>query len=147
MRNKECTMNKPAVADRAFSASVRCLGVLLAVMFPLAEPVLGDGFHGTSADGVQSKGSSDNPSTFPPVGSHREDSPLIGGGVRTPPDIGASGTASSTPPVRTESPTNETQILPDVSPVPTHPSAPEKAPVEENKPLGQPQHLQKMHEK
>lgn len=140
-------MKKPAVADQVFRASLRCLGLMLAVMFPLAEPVLGDGFHETSADGIQSKGCSEHQSTSPPVGDNTEDTPLIGGGVRTPPDIGASGTASSTPPVRTESPTDEPQILPDVSPVPTHPSNPESAPVKESEPLGQPNHLQKTPEK
>lgn len=125
-------MKKPAPADKVFSISLHCLGLLLVLGFYLAEPVLGDSVQDTSSDGSQSNGHSHNPSG--------EDSPLIGGGVRTPPDIGASGTASSTPPVRTESPTDEPQILPEVSPVPTHPSTPEKAPVKESKPLGQPNH-------
>lgn len=140
-------MKKPTVADQVFKASLRCVGLMLAVMFPLAEPVLGDGSHEASADGIHFKGSSENQSTSPPVGDNTEDSPLIGGGVRTPPDIGASGTASSTPPVRTESPTDEPQILPDVSPVPTNPSDPEMAPVKESEPLGQPNHFKKTPEK
>lgn len=48
-----------------------------------------------------------------------KDSPLIGGGIKRPPDIGAAGTASPTPPVRTESPTDEPDLLPDQSPVPS----------------------------
>lgn len=125
-------MKKPAHADKVFIVSLRCLGFLLAMAFFLADAALG-------ADGIQSNGHSNNPSG--------EESPLIGGGVRTPPDIGASGTSSSTTPVRTESPTDEPQILPDVSPVPTDPSTPEKAPVKESEPLGQPDHLQKTPEK
>ena len=121
-------MKKPANADNAFIVSLRCLGLMFALAFSLADAALG-------ADGIQSNGHSNNPSG--------EDSPLIGGGVRTPPDIGASGTSSSTPPVRTESPTDEPQVLPDVSPVPTDPSTPEKAPVKESEPLGQPSQLQK----
>lgn len=127
-------MKKPARADKVFFVSLRCLGFLLAMAFFLAEAALGDSFQDTSSDGIQN-----NPSG--------EDSPLIGGGVRTPPDIGASGTSSSTPPVRTESPTDEPHILPDVSPVPTDPSTPEKAPVKESEPLGQPDQLQKTPEK
>ncbi|MEO6203158.1 MAG: hypothetical protein ABIU05_22055 [Nitrospirales bacterium] len=139
-------MKNPAVADQVFRASLRCLGLMLTVMFLLAGPVLGDGFQETSADGIQSKGSSENQSTFPPVGGDRADSPLIGGGVRTPPDIGASGTASSTPPVRTESPTGEPQILPEVSPVPAYPSDPGNPSATETQPLGQPDHLKKRKE-
>ncbi len=139
-------MKNPAVADQVFRASLRCLGLMFAVMPPLAETVLGNGFDETSAE-IQSQGRSENQSTFPSVGGDREDSPLIGGGVRTPPDIGASGTASSTPPVRTESPTGDPQILPDVSTVPTDPSNPEMAPIKENEPLGQPNHLKKTPEK
>lgn len=127
-------MKKPAHADKVFSISLRCVGLLLVMVFPLADPVLGDSFQDTSSDGSQSNGHSHNPSG--------EESPLIGGGVRMPPDIGASGTASSTPPVRTESPTDEPKILPDASPVPTHPLGPESAPVKESEPLGQPNHLQ-----
>lgn len=125
-------MKKPAHADKVFIISLRYLGFLLAMAFFLADAALG-------ADGIQSNGHSTNPSG--------EESPLIGGGVRTPPDIGASGTSSSTPPVRTESPTDEPHILPDVSPVPTDPSTPEKAPVKESEPLGQPDQLQKTPEK
>ncbi|MFZ1747472.1 MAG: hypothetical protein WBO24_18325 [Nitrospirales bacterium] len=128
-------MKEPAHADKVFSVCLRCLGFMLVMVFPLAEPVLGDSFQDTSSDRIQSNGHSKNPST--------EHSPLIGGGVRTPPDIGASGTASSTPPVRAESPTDQSQIFPDVSPVPMHPSTPERAPVKESEPLGQPTHLQK----
>ena len=75
-----------------------------------------------------------------------EGSPVIGGGVRKPPDIGAAGTASSTPPVRTESPTDEPAIIPDVSPVPTHPSDTDSSPVPDGQPLGQPDHLKKKQE-
>ena len=110
-----------------------------AMAFFLAEAALGDSLQDTSSDGTQSNGHSNN--------KFGEDSPLIGGGVRTPPDIGASGTASSTPPVRSESPTDEPHILPDVSPVPRHPSIPEKAPVKESEPLGQPDQFQKTPEK
>ncbi len=128
-------MNKPALADMDLSVSLCCLGVMLAGVFSLAQPVFGKNVQNTSSEEIHSNGHSKHPSTG--------DSPLIGGGVRTPSDIGASGTASSTPPVRTESPTDEPQVLPDVSPVPTHPSVPERAPVKESAPLGQPNHLQK----
>lgn len=133
-------MKKPAHANTVCIVLLRCLGLMFALAFSLGEEVaLGDSFQSTSSDGIQSNGNSNDPSG--------EDSPLIGGGVRTPPDIGASGTASPTPPVRSESPTDEPQILPDISPVPTHPSTPEKAPVKESEPLGQPNHLQKTPEK
>jgi hypothetical protein len=132
-------MKNPAHADKVFVVSVRCLGFLLAMAFFLAEAALGDNFQVTSADGIQDNSHSGHPSG--------EDSPLIGGGVRTPPDIGASGTSSSTPPVRTESPTDEPHIVPDVSPVPPDPSTPEKAPFKESEPLGQPDQLQKSPEK
>ncbi|GJL58266.1 MAG: hypothetical protein NPIRA03_11230 [Nitrospirales bacterium] len=128
-------MNKPALADLDLSVSLCCVGVMLVRVFLLAKPVLGKNVQDTSSDEIQSNGHSQQPSAA--------DSPLIGGGVRTPSDIGASGTSSSTPPVRTESPTDEPQVLPDVSPVPTHPSVPERAPVKESAPLGQPHHLQK----
>ncbi|GJL68598.1 MAG: hypothetical protein NPIRA06_12330 [Nitrospirales bacterium] len=128
-------MKKPAHADKVFIVSLRCLCVMFAIAFSLPEVALGENSQDTSSDGIQSNGHSNNTSG--------EDSPLIGGGVRTPPDIGASGTASSTPPVRTESPTDEPEILPDVSPVPTDPSTPEKARVKESEPLGQPNQLQK----
>ncbi len=132
-------MKKPAHADKVFIVSLRCLGFMLGVAFSLADAALGDSLQDTYSDGIQSNGHSNNPSG--------EDSPLIGGGVRTPPDIGASGTASSTPPVQSESPTDEPHILPDVSPVPMHPSIPEKAPVKESEPLGQPNQFQKTPEK
>ncbi|WNM56680.1 hypothetical protein [Candidatus Nitrospira allomarina] len=128
-------MKNPAHADKVCIVSLRCLGLIFAVVFSLTEAALGDSLQETSSGGIQSNGHSTNPSG--------EDSPLIGGGVRTPPDIGASGTSSSTPPVRTESPTDEPKILPDVSPLPTDPSTPEKAPVKESEPLGQPNQLQK----
>ncbi len=140
-------MKKQAVALQVSRASLCGIGLMLAMIFPLAEPVLGDGFPEASTDGIQSKGSSENQTTPPPGGDKTEDSLLIGGGVRTPPDIGASGTSSSTPPVRTESPTDEPQIFPDVSHVPTHPSDPESAPGKESEPLGQPNHFKTMPEK
>ena len=132
-------MKKPAHADKVFSISLCCLGFLLAITFSLEDTALGDSFQDIPSDGIQSNGHSNNTSG--------EDSPLIGGGVRMPPDIGASGTSSSTPPVRSESPTDEPHILPDVSPVPRHPSIPEKAPVKESEPLGQPDQFQKTPEK
>ena len=128
-------MKKPAHADKVCIGFLCCLGLMFAMAFSLSEAALGDSLQNTSSGGIQSNGHSNNPSG--------EDSPLIGGGVRTPPDIGASGTSSSTPPVRTESPTDEPNILPNVSPVPTDPSTPEKAPVKESEPLGQPNQLQK----
>ncbi|WNM62676.1 hypothetical protein [Candidatus Nitrospira neomarina] len=132
-------MKQPAHADQVFILSLCCLGFMVALALPLVEPALGDSGQDTSSGGIQSDDHSKNPSG--------EDSPLIGGGVRIPPDIGASGTSSSTPPVRTESPTDEPDILPDASPVPTDPSIPEKAPVKESEPLGQPKQLEKTPEK
>ncbi len=132
-------MKKPAHADKVFIVSLCCLGFMVGLAFPLVEPALGDSAQDTSSYGLQSDDHSKNPSG--------EDSPLIGGGVRTPPDIGASGTSSSTPPVRTESPTDELHILPDVSPVPTDSLIPEKAPVKESEPLGQPNQLEETPEK
>ena len=83
-----------------------------------------------------------------------EESPVLGGGVRNPPDIGMAGTASPTPPVRTESPTDEPDILPPASPSLPHPSDSTVAPLEEaepdivspsdkTEPLGQPDFLKK----
>ncbi|MGP0593647.1 hypothetical protein ACTRXD_14080 [Nitrospira sp. T9] len=128
-------MKQPADAHQVFMISLRCLGFILILACFQSEAALGDSVQETSPDSIQSNGHSKNPSG--------EDTPLIGGGIRTPPDIGASGTSSSTPPVRTESPTDEPDILPDVSPVPTDPSTPEKAPVKESEPLGQPKQLEK----
>ncbi|HBP86587.1 MAG TPA: hypothetical protein DD706_02690 [Nitrospiraceae bacterium] len=122
MRNEEFNMMKRTVAYQVGKTLVSCTGVILALIFPLAEPVFAEGSHEAAFDGIPSKSGSERQSTSPPAGETLEDSSLIiGGGVRRPPDIGASGTASSTPPVRSESPTNEPQILPDVSPVPSHP--------------------------
>ncbi|HNP59367.1 MAG TPA: hypothetical protein PKM72_00935 [Nitrospirales bacterium] len=132
-------MKKTAVADQVFRVSLPCLGFMLVVMFPLAEPVFGDDSNEAPADEIHSKDRSENPS--PSIGDKTKDSPILGEGVRTPPDIGASGTASSTPPVGTESPTDDPQILPDISPVPTHPLNSEMAPINESEPLGQPNHL------
>lgn len=132
-------MKKPAHVDKVFNVTLCSLGFIVALAFPVVEPAVGDSAQDTSSDGIQSD---DHPKM--PSG---EDSPLIGGGVRTPPDIGASGTSSSTPPVRTESPTDEPSILPDASPVPTDSSIPEKAPVKESEPLGQPNQFEKTPEK
>lgn len=132
-------MKNPACANKISIVSFRCLGFMFTLAFSLAEPVLGENFQNINSDGIHTDEHSNNPSG--------EVSPLIGGGVRTPPDIGASGTASSTPAIRSESPTDEPPILPDVSPVPMHPSIPEKAPVKESEPLGQPNQFQKTPEK
>jgi hypothetical protein len=83
-----------------------------------------------------------------------EELPVLGGGVRNPPDIGMAGTASPTPPVRTESPTDEPDIFPPASPGLPHPSDSTVAPLEEGEPdivspsdkaepLGQPDFLKK----
>ncbi|MDT3778838.1 hypothetical protein PJI16_14825 [Nitrospira sp. MA-1] len=136
-------MKKTAVADQVFRVSLSCLGFMFVVMSPLTEPVFGDEFKEVPTDEIQSKDRSENPSTSPSIGEKTKDSPILGEGVRTPPDIGASGTASSTPPVGTESPTDDPQILPDISPVPTHPLNSEMAPINESEPLGQPNHLKK----
>ncbi|GJL67048.1 MAG: hypothetical protein NPIRA05_20190 [Nitrospirales bacterium] len=132
-------MKKTAVADQVFRVSLPCLGFMFVVMSPLAEPVFGDDSNEAPTDEIQSKDRSGNSS--PSMGDKTKDSPILGEGVRTPPDIGASGTASSTPPVGTESPTDDPQILPDISPVPTHPLNSEMAPINESEPLGQPNHL------
>ena len=71
-----------------------------------------------------------------------ERSVVIGDGIRVPPDIGAAGTSSSTPPIRAESPTDEPDVLPSstlVAPDPSDPANPSsgKAPP----PLGQPDFL------
>ncbi|MGD9852817.1 MAG: hypothetical protein AB7T38_16310 [Nitrospirales bacterium] len=50
-----------------------------------------------------------------------DDSLLIGGGIHRPPDIGAAGTTSPTPPVRIESPIDEPDLLPSKAPVPSDP--------------------------
>jgi hypothetical protein len=124
------------------------MGLILAVFFLVAGPAVGDesllASSGTFTN--ESKGKPDSQSTIPPGGDTKENenSPVIGGGIRTPPDIGASGTASPTPPVRTESPTGEPQLLPDVSPVPAHPSdTTENSSAVESQPLGQPDPLKK----
>ncbi|WP_342347623.1 hypothetical protein [uncultured Nitrospira sp.] len=126
-------MNNPNVADQVCEMLFRPVEIMVVVLFSMAGPLLGDG-------AVAAACRSENQAAFSHENRKQEkqDSPLIGNGVRTPPDIGALGTASSTPPVRTESPTDEPQILPDISPVPTHPSDQDKAPVKENEPLGQP---------
>ncbi|MEO8326714.1 MAG: hypothetical protein ABI618_12740 [Nitrospirota bacterium] len=126
------------------------LGLICVVLFLVAWSVVGgDSLMASSGTSIkESKDQADRQSTIPDRGDTKENenSPVIGGGVRIPPDIGASGTASATPPVRTESPTDEPQILPDVSPVPAHPSDPEIPSATEIQPLGQPDHLKKRKE-
>lgn len=139
-------MKKPNV----WSGSLGGLGLLLCVLFPLTGIVFGYGSPEriSTVLTAESKGRQDGPSTLPPTKGHteHEGSPVIGGGVKNPPDIGAAGTASPTPPVRTESPTDEPAIFPDVSPIPTHPSDTNSSPVADGQPLGQPDHLKKKQE-
>jgi len=74
-----------------------------------------------------------------------EESPLIGGGIKHPPDIGAAGTASPTPPVRTESPTDEPELLPPQSPIPPAPNHSRSSSSTgriEIEPLGDPEFIQ-----
>ncbi|MBA3613385.1 MAG: hypothetical protein H0W49_10855 [Nitrospirales bacterium] len=134
-------MTNPSVGEQSCERLFPCVGIMVAVLFSMAGPVLGNG-------AVEAVDRSENQAAFPPESKtiEKQNSPLIGSGVRTPPDIGASGTASSTPPVRTESPTDEPHILPDVSSAPPHPLAPESAPNVESPPIGQPDHLQRMQE-
>ena len=65
------------------------------------------------------------------------DSPVIGGGVRNPPDIGAAGTGTVKDPVRSESPTEEPSIIPPITPPKSEQSEPIEAPLL-RKPFGQP---------
>lgn len=135
-------MNNPDGAAKVSQMLFRCMGVMVAILFSMAGPVLGK-------SGGEPAVTPDNQSTVPSEKKTpgKQDSPLIGHGVHTPADIGASGTATTTPPVRTESPTDDPQILPNISPVPSHPSNPETAPIKESEPLGQPNHLKKTPEK
>lgn len=139
-------MRKLNCADTMWIKSWCFSGFLLAFIFPFTGIVVG---YGSSTEfTAESGGRQNSQSTLPSSGHNKEEegSPVIGGGVRKPPDIGAAGTASPTPPVRTESPTDEPAIIPDVSPVPTHPSDTESSPVADGQPLGQPDHLKKKQE-
>lgn len=132
-------------ANKIWRAISGRMGLICAVLFLVAGTV-GGGHSLMASSGTsinESKDQVDRQSPIPHKGDTKENenSPVIGGGVRTPPDIGAAGTASATPPVRTESPTDEPQILPDISPVPAHPSDPEIPSATEIQPLGQPDHL------
>ncbi len=136
--------------SNVFRRSFWYWGIIWAVLFSLTGVVFGYGSHEGAAAvfTADSKSRQDGSSTLPPTNNNTEleGSPVIGGGVRTPPDIGAAGTASSTPPVRTESPTDEPAILPDVSPVPKQPSDTERSPDATGQPFGQPDHYKKKQE-
>lgn len=139
-------MKKPNV----WSGSLWGSGLLLCVLFPLTDIAFGYGIPEriSTVLTAESQGRQDGPSTLPSTKGHteHEGSPVIGGGVRNPPDIGAAGTASSTPPVRTESPTDKPAILPDASTVPQDPSNGGSVPDAESQPLGQPDHFRKQKE-
>lgn len=109
------------------------MGMLLATMCGLTGPVWGDE-------------PSDFSSQLPRATSETEseNSPLIGGGVHRPPDIGAGGTASPTPSIRSESPTGEPDIFPFETPVPSdppHPPKPSQSGEEDAQPLGDPEFM------
>jgi hypothetical protein len=128
---------------------VVCMGFMMVAGIPL--PAIGshDDHNNVSSESLPGKpqGSTTRPApTLPSTNGTEDGSVVIGDGIRTPPDIGAAGTASPTPPLRFESPTDEPAILPDVSPVPTLPSDTESSPDPIGKPFGQPNHFKNKQE-
>jgi hypothetical protein len=110
-------------------------------------------FHAVAEEptGKSQPGSSVNPDKTP----EKEGlAPVLGGGIRKPPDIGAGGVATPTPPVETQSPTNEPEIVPPASLGLPQPSDSTIPPLDEGEPpvglpsdqdehLGQPDFLKK----
>lgn len=150
MSNRALTMERLKQVNQTWPTVEGRMRLICAVLFFVGGPVGGvNSLIASSSTSIkESKDQADRQSTIPDRGDRKENenSPVIGGGVRIPLDIGGFGTASATPPVRTESPTDEPQILPDISPVPAQPSDPENPSATETQPLGQPDHLKKRKE-
>jgi hypothetical protein len=134
---------------REFPLGISWIIVLVVLLF---SPVFGADRHESSSGDPRSRESTgmskESPVPEQPK-TETDQSPIIGDGVRTPPDIGAAGTATPTPPVRSESPTDEPDMLPSISPGLPQPSDSSIAPLDEgessvvsptdkDKPLGQP---------
>lgn len=127
--------------------SIHILGLFLSLlMVPVgfvivsaADQVPSKSWGGTSnpPGNDQADSSTKQPSTTEPENqTHR--SPLIGGGVHRPPDIGTAGTATPTPSVKTESPTDEPRIMPSETPMLPDPQGSQDSVQVPVAPLGQP---------
>lgn len=133
------------------------IGGVTVFLVSFSVPVLGgDGLHAVAKDVSRESQERSNSSSINPDKSteERKTSPVLGGGIRKPPDVGAGGVATPTPPLETQSPTNEPEIVPPASPGLPHPSdstiapldegePPVVSPSDEDKPLGQPDFLRK----
>lgn len=128
-------------------------GVIPWMVFPLlflCGPAFGGNEHEPSSSEGDRQDSAEKPHQTPDSETPQEEtgrSPVMGKGIRKPPDVGAAGTATPTPPVRSESPTGEPEILPPGSPGLPQPSDSTSAPLDEDivppsesdEPLGQPE--------
>lgn len=123
-------------------------GFVFSLIF-LCGPAFGSNDQVESSSEADRQDSTGRPQQTPDSETSQEgtkQSPVLGKGVRTPPDVGAGGTATPTPPVRSESPTGEPEILPPGSPGLPQPSDSTSAPLDEDivpssesdEPLGQP---------
>lgn len=122
-------------------------GIFFSMIF-LCGPAFGNNEQAPSSSEGDRQDSAARPQQTPDSETQEETerSPVIGKGIRKPPDIGAAGTATPTPPVRSESPTGEPDILPPGSPGLPQPSDSTSPPLdddivpplESDEPLGQP---------
>lgn len=128
---------------RSWKTVLVCMGWIVATGVSMTPSGAHDNQNAVSSESTAHKSQESAPGTTPalPSTNDTEDrSVIIGDGIRTPPDIGVAGTASPTPPLRFESPTEQSDIFPETTPVtPDSSATPDGFPSAEPPPLETPE--------
>ncbi|MEX2491580.1 MAG: hypothetical protein WD425_07440 [Nitrospirales bacterium] len=128
---------------RSWQTVLVCMGCLLATGVSMTPSGAQDNQNVVSSESRAHQSQKSAPATTPALPSTNDttdSSVIIGDGIRTPPDIGVAGTSSPTPPLRFESPTDQSDIFPETTPVtPDSSATPDGFPSAEPAPLETPE--------